>query len=187
MKITLRAIKDEASSYKAYEDGLNYFKEGKVDKIHLRQDEEFIEMMSCVHGEAGDYQTRVELYNEKVAWSECNCLPSFQEEGACKHVEAMLLKYYHEVMAEIKRSIRGERYSQNALNYYEDQVIKEQDLELGEDERITAQIKLINEGAGSFFLGLSVGASKFYVVKDLYEFAEHMLQGTRVENGRAHV
>ena len=184
MKITLRAIKDEASSYKAYEDGLSYFKQGKVDKIHLRQDEEYIEMMSCVHGETGDYQTRVELYNEKVAWSECNCLPSFQEEGACKHVEAMLLKYYHEVMSEIRRSIRGERYSQNALSYYEEQVIREQDLELGEDERITAQIKLINEGGGSFFLALSVGTNKFYVVKDLYEFAEYMLQGNRVVYGK---
>lgn len=184
MKITLRAIKDEASSYKAYEDGLSYFKQGKVDKIHLRQDEEYIEMMSCVHGETGDYQTRVELYNEKVAWSECNCLQSFQEEGACKHVEAMLLKYYHEVMSEIRRSIRGERYSQNALSYYEEQVIREQDLELGEDERVTAQIKLINEGAGSFFLALSVGVNKFYVVKDLYEFAEYMLQGNRVVYGK---
>lgn len=184
MKITLREIKDVASSYKAYDDGLNYFKEGKVEKIHLRQDEDYIEMMSCVHGDTGDYQTRVELYNEKLAWCECNCLPSFQEEGACKHVEAMLLKYYYEVMPDIRRSIKGERYSQNALNYYEDQVIKEQDLELGEDERINAHIKLIDEGAGSFFLGLSVGANKFYIVKDLYEFAEHMLQGNRVVYGK---
>lgn len=184
MKITLREIKDVASSYKAYEDGLNYFNENKVDKIHLRQDEDYVEMMSCVHGKTGDYQTRVELYNERLAWCECNCLPSFQQEGACKHVEGMLLKYYYEIMPDIKRSIRGERYSQNALNYYEDQVIKEQDLELDEDEKINARIKLIDEGSGSFFLGLSVGTNRFYVIRDLYEFAEHMLQGNRVVYGK---
>ena len=49
---------------------------------------------------------------------------------------------------------------------------------------IRATIKVFDEGAGSFSLGLRVGDKKLYVVKDLYEFAEHMLEGNTVSYGK---
>ena len=183
MKISIQDIKERAVSSKNYKEGLEAYERGMVDKLQIRRDEEFIEIRAIVHDKGGGHFAMAELYNDSISWCECNCLPSFQEEGACKHVEAMLLKYYYEVMPQMRRGVRGERYSQNALDYYEEQIIKEQDLEFEEEGKINIKVRLIQEDS-SFYLGVSVGEKRYYIVKDLFEFAEHIFQGDRVEYGK---
>lgn len=184
MRITLEDIKDGASSQAVYEDGRTYYNEGRVMELEIGHMEEYIEVSAKVAGYMGDYRARVELYHEHISWCECDCISSFEHEGACKHVVAVLLKYYYEKLPGLKSGLRGERYTQKALDYYEDQIIKEQDLEVGDYEAIKVKTKLIEEVPGSFSLSLSVGRQKFYIVKDLYEFAEQVMKGNNYSYGK---
>ncbi len=184
MKITLQDIQGLASSNEVFERGIDYYKEKNVGEVRVEDGYENTEIMSYVHGSMGYYHTKVEVSEEGIEWCECDCIASFRYEGACKHVVAMLLKYYYEVLPGLKSGIRGERYSQGALAYYEDQIMREQDLEIGDNPVIKAKPKLIEDGGGSFELSLSVGEKKFYIVKDLYEFSENMVQGNNVSYGK---
>lgn len=185
MYITKEDIQGLASSQIEYRKGETYYEEGQVGAIEVNQKDDFLNIAGCVEGLMGNYTVTVELYDQRVLWHECDCLASFQREGLCKHMVAVLLKYSQEVMPEVKRGIRGEKFSQNALAYYEDQIVKEQEMEIGGLEtRIKAAIKLIEVDAGSFALNLSVGESRLYVVKDLYEFTDHIRQGDTASYGK---
>ena len=184
MKISLEDIKDLASSQTIFERGLSYYKERRVGEIHIEDNYQNKEIMSYINGNMGYYYTKAEISEYGIEWTACDCVASFKYEGACKHIIAMLLKYYYEVMPDMKIGIKGERYSQGALAYYEDQIIREQDLEIGDNPVIKVKPKLIEDGSGSFELGLSVGEKKFYIVKDLYEFGENIVQGNNVGYGK---
>ncbi len=184
MRITLQEINGLASSDRIYEDGRDYYREKRVGEVRVENGYENLEIMSYVNGAMGYYHTKVEVSEQGIEWCECDCIASFKHEGACKHVIAMLLKYYYEVLPTLKAGIKGERYSQGALAYYEDQIMREQDLEIGDNPVIKAKPKLIEDGSGSFELSLSVGEKKFYIVKDLYEFGENMVQGNNVSYGK---
>ena len=184
MYIAKEDIQKLASSQSVFLKGQNYYDEGRVGKLKVTQKEDCLEIVAQVNGELGDYTTNVEIYNKKIAWHECDCIESFQQEGLCKHMVAMLLKYHDEVMPQLKRGIKGERFSQRALAFYEDQLMKEQEIESSRpDEPIKAAIRLVEDEA-SFGLNLSVGASRLYVVKDLYEFTQHMKQGDTESYGK---
>jgi len=185
MYIAKEDIQGLASSSIEYRKGEAYYEEGKVGQVKVNQKDDCLEIVGRVEGLMDDYTASVEIYNRKVAWHECDCVASFQREGLCKHMVAVLLKYCCEVMPQVKRSIKGERYSQEALAYYEDQMVKEQEIEMNSgEERIKAAVRLVEVYAGSFSLNLSVGETRLYVVKDLYEFTEHMIQGDTASYGK---
>lgn len=185
MYIDKEDIQNLANSPSEYSKGETYYDEGRVGDVRVIQKEDCLEIVAQVSGLMGDYKANVEIYNKKIAWHECDCLDSFRQEGLCKHMIAMLLKYHYEVMPQIKRGIRGERYSQNALNYYEDQLVKDQEIEINTpDKPIKAAARLVEVDTGSFALNLSVGETRLYVVKDLYEFADNMKQGETMSYGK---
>ena len=184
MYINKEDIQKAASSESVYLKGLSYYEDGRVGKLKVTQKDDCLEIVSQVNGNMGDYTTNVEIYNKRIAWHECDCIASFQYEGLCKHMVAMLLKYCDEVMPQLKRGIRGERYSQHALAFYEEQLMKEQEIESSRpDTPVKANIRLVEDEA-AFSLNLSVGTSRLYIVKDLYEFTEHMKQGNTASYGK---
>lgn len=185
MYIAKEDIQRLASSSSEYSKGKTYYEEGRVRDIKVNQRDDCLEIVGQVNGLMGDYLASIEIYNKRIAWHECDCLASFQQQGLCKHMVGVLLKYYDEVMPQIKRGIKGERYSQKALAYYEDQLVKEQEIEISNPEKpIKAAVRLVEVDAGSFALNLSVGESRLYVVKDLYEFTDNMRQGETASYGK---
>lgn len=185
MYITKEDIQRLASNSIEYRKGEAYYEEGKVGQVKVNQKDDCLEIVARVEGLMGDYTANIEMYNQKIAWHECECLASFQQEGLCKHMVAVLLKYYYEVMPQVKRGIKGERYSQDALAYYEEQMVKEQEIEMNSPETcIKIAIRLVEVSSGSFALNLSVGESRLYVVKDLYEFTDHVIQGNTASYGK---
>ncbi len=185
MYITKEDIQHLASSPTEYSKGEEYYEQGKVGKVKVTQKDDCLEIVAEVNGLMGDYKASIEIYNQKVAWHECDCLASFQKEGLCKHMVAVLLKYCYEVMPQVKRGIKGEKYSQDALAYYEEQMVKEQEIEInGPDAPIKAAVRLVEVDRGSFALNLSVGETRLYVVKDLYEFTDNMRQGYTASYGK---
>lgn len=185
MYITKEDIQNLASSREEYKKGETYYAEGRVGYVQVNQKEDFLELISQVTGLMGEYKTRVEIYHNKVAWHECDCLESYRNYGLCKHMIAVLLKYQEEIMPQLKREIKGARYSQNALAYYEDQLVKDQEMEINSPETsIKAAVRLVEVDTASFALNLSVGKSRLYVVKDLYEFSDNMRQGETASYGK---
>ena len=185
MYITKEDIQRLASSPSEYQKGERDYDEGRVSNVDVTQKDDCLEIVASIHGLMGDYIANVEIYNKKIAWHECECMSSSQETGFCRHMVAMLLKYYYEIMPQIKRGIKGEKYSQDALAFYEDQLVKEQEIEINNPETlIKAAVRLVEVDEGSFALNLSVGESRLYVVKDLYEFTDNMKQGYTASYGK---
>ncbi|MBP3887669.1 MAG: SNF2 helicase associated domain-containing protein [Cellulosilyticum sp.] len=185
MYITKEDIQRLASSSIEFHKGEDYYEQEKVGKVKVTQKDDCLEIMAQVTGLMGDYKASIEIYNQKIAWHECDCLASFQKQGLCKHMVAVLLKYCYEVMPQVKRGIKGEKYSQDALAYYEEQMVKEQEIEMnGPESPIKAAVRLVEVDRGSFALNLSVGETRLYVVKDLYEFTDNMRQGYTASYGK---
>lgn len=185
MYITKEDIQSLSSSPEEYRKGIRYFEEGRVGHINVNHKDDCLEIIAQVSDLMGDYNVNIEIYNKRIAWHECDCLASFQETGLCKHMVGVLLKYFYEVMPRLKRGIKGEKYSQNALDFYEDQLVKEQEIEINNPETlIKANVRLVEVCEGSFSLNLSVGESRLYIVKDLYEFTENMRQGYTAGYGK---
>lgn len=181
MNIVKQDIQDMSSSPLEYDKGEVYYEEGQIEDVKVIEEEGYLKIIAIMK----KYEAKAELYNNKIVWYECNCLDSFRNRGLCKHMIALLLKYYYEVMPHIKRGIKGERYSQNALDFYEDLLVKEQEMEINTPEvPIKIAVRLVKLDIGSFALNLSIGEKRLYVVKDLYEFAEHMKQGEHASYGK---
>lgn len=125
MYITKENIQMLADNLFEYNKGEAYYDEGRVEDIQIETKDNGIEITAQVSGLMGDYKVNVDLYDEKITWHKCDCLDSFRQNGLCKHMVAMLLKYHYEIMSQVKGGIKGERYSQNALNFYEDQLVKD--------------------------------------------------------------
>ena len=109
MYIAKEDIQRLASNSSEYSKGKAYYEEGRVGDVRVDQKDDCLEIVAQVRGLMGDYTASVEIYNKKIAWHECECLASFQQEGLCKHMVGVLLKYHYEVMPQIKRGIKGER------------------------------------------------------------------------------
>lgn len=184
MYITKEDIQCAASSLAVFEKGKLCYQKDGVGPLKVMQKEDYLEIRAEIQDESGNYRTNVEVYNNRIAWHECDCIASFQNEGLCKHMVAMLLKYYNELMPQLKREIRGERYSRKALAFYEDQLLKEQEIESSNIQNpIKAVLRLVEDEA-CFNLNLSIGENRLYIVKDLYEFAENMKQGNTASYGK---
>ena len=184
MYLTKKDIQGLASSGAVFDKGQSYYDEGRVGKLNVVQKDDCLEIAGKVEGQLGDYKTMIEVYNNRIQWHECDCIASFQNTGLCKHMVAVLLKYCDELMPQIKKGITGEKYSRNALAYYEEQLVKEQEIETSRPmSPIKASVKLVEDEA-TFSLSLNVGENRLYVVKDLYEFTENMQQGYTARYGK---
>lgn len=185
MYITKEDIQHLASSPAEYLKGEAYYEEGRVGQVQVKQKNDRYEITATVEGLMDDYNVAVELYNRKISWHECDCIASFHEEGLCKHMVAVLLRYCYEIMPQVRKGISGERYSQSALAYYEEQMVKDQEIEMSHTENgIKIAVRLVEMDLGNFALNLSVGETRLYVVKDIYEFADNIKQGYTASYGK---
>lgn len=187
MSITLQDIFSLASSDAVYKRGKKYYYNGHVSKIKVIELEDSIKVSARVEGSYDTYNTEFEVGPSHTISYDCECSASYADQGACKHVTALMIKYLTEVQAagdQKNRSAQEEKYSQGLLSYYEDQIIREQELQAREHPLVKVYPKLIEESQNTFLLGIGVGDKKAYIVKDLYEFAEHMQRGDEVSYGK---
>lgn len=184
MEISLKDIIDIAHSQKTYHEGLNIYLQQKVGEVSVKILDEVITLTAYIEDFPQTYDITIEIYAGKINWYECSCEASYNEEKACKHSIAVLLKYYYEVQPTLTTQLTGEIYSKHVLDYYEEQIIKEQDLQLNNGEKIRVKPRIMEEGPGDYALGISVGSSKLYIVKDLYDFSESIVRGENVAYGK---
>jgi len=186
--ITLEDIRQHASSEIVYKRAQRYYQNGHVGEIKIIDLQDSIEIIARVEGSNDFYETHVDINDNNNIMADCECPAHYEYEGACKHATALMLKYYYETVAQQKPQktgdLEGEKYSKSLLNYYEEQAMREQELQVGEQPVLKLYPKLIEDYHNTILLGISVGDKKAYVVKDLYEFADHMLQGDNVSYGK---
>ncbi len=188
MAITLEHIFMQASSELVFKRGQKYYENGNVGESTVTQLKGKTEVAAQVEGRYSDYQVHVEIDSRECITADCECPAYYEYDGACKHAVALMLKYYYEIQPSHKEAIHytkeEEKYSKSLLAYYEDQIMREQELEVGAHPVLKIYPKLIEDYHNTFLLGLSVGDRKAYVVKDLYEFTDNMLQGNNVSYGK---
>ncbi len=189
MPITLQDILAEASSRSVFERGQKYYANGHVGELDVKDAEGEIQITAEVEGRQDSYEAYVMLDKKNRLFCDCECPANYEYEGACKHATALLLKYYYEVQGvsapEMSKTLEDDRYSKSLLTYYEEQIIREEELQLSEHKSVKLYPKLIQDYQNTFLLGMSVGDKKSYIVKDLYEFAENILQGNQVTYGKS--
>ncbi|WP_180270839.1 DEAD/DEAH box helicase [Sporanaerobium hydrogeniformans] len=185
MSISVNKVANLTDNNSTFTRGQSYFYQGHVKQVELVELEGGTEIRGVVEGHGSDYESYLEIDDDQIKDYGCECLAYEQYQGACKHIIALGLYYLYEIQErQLHFEKQVEKMSQTALDYYEDQVIKEQDLEIGEHPTIKVYPKLIENAHGEFLLGLSLGATRAYVVKDLYEFTINMVQGNNVSYGK---
>ncbi len=185
MIVRMEDIVEKSISNAEYNIGKAYYESNMVNDLEVNKYNEYMQIIGTVKVGAESFYCSVDIYEGRIVSRVCNCQHKSIENALCRHTVALMLAYYNGPMQEQKKVLIGERYTKGVLDYYEDQVMKEQDLELEEDEHVSVKMKLIYEGDGEFALGISLGVNKFYIVKDLYEFADNMLEGARVSYGKS--
>lgn len=187
MLISLQDIIHHASSEMVFKRGRKYYQDGHVYDIHISKLDGEIVIMAEVEGSYTAYHTQLEIEVDGAIYFECECEAYHSYEGACKHIVALMLAYYHsdENTQEYAYPKKGyDIYTKGLVDYYEEQIIRDQDLQTEEHTKIKLYPKLIEDHLDTFLLGASVGDKKAYVLKDLYEFAENMIKGNQVSYGK---
>ena len=185
MYIAREYIQKLAIDSSEYSKGQAYYEEGKISELKVKKYEDWLEVTGYIRESRGDYFSSIKICNKKILTHKCDCLVGFEQRGLCKHTVGLLLKFYNEWNIKSKREIRGEYYSKSALGYYEDQLVKEQEIEISNiGQSIKAAVRLVEIEARSFSLNLSIGENRFYVVKDLYEFTDNMRLGEIASYGK---
>ncbi|WP_069998482.1 DEAD/DEAH box helicase [Cellulosilyticum sp. I15G10I2] len=193
MAITLDDVFEQASSELVFKRGQKYYQNGHVGKSTVTQLKDGTKVTARVEGRYDDYQVNIEVDERGNILFDCECPAYYEYDGACKHSVALMLKYYYEIQSAPKTEIQThlwggieeDRYSKSLLAYYEDQIMREQELEVGAHPTLKIYPKLIEDYQNAFLLGMSVGDKKAYVVKDLYEFTDNMLKGNNVSYGKS--
>ena len=188
MAVTIENILSQATNDTVFRRGQKYYYGSKVSKVKIVNTEEGTELWAQIEGKMDVYETHIEIDQHGHISYDCECPAHYEYVGACKHAVALMLKYYYEIQSAPKfqrgNELETEKYSNSLLSYYEEQIIREQELETGEQKALRLYPKLIEDYKDVFLLGMSVGDKKSYVVKDLYEFTENMLQGNNVAYGK---
>lgn len=184
MNISIESIKEMAFSLEEFNRGESIYLQDNVREIQVEQAPSCIELNAKVREENKLFSVAVDLIDHKIAWHNCGCLENYRR-GICRHLVAVLLKYHDCIMPELRKAIKGGRYSKSALEYYENQLMKEQDIKVSQHAAlIKAVVKLIQTDKTSFALGLSVGETRLYIVKDVYEFSDYMKSGEMAGYGK---
>ena len=97
MIITPADIFDHASSELVFKRGQKYYENGHVGKIKITNSKDELEISAKVEGQYDDYQVNLVFEKDKHMFFDCECPAYYEYTGACKHVVALMLKYYHEI------------------------------------------------------------------------------------------
>lgn len=130
---------------------------------------------------------------DEAEYTECNCGHCGHENGACKHVIAVLLhKYYKDVVEQLPTAgemMRAQAAVKTApaVQQLIDRYMTQESLRLGSEVTSAGTVTLspiLSLDTGRAVLTFTVGVTRPYTVKNLTRFAENMDRCTTVEYGK---
>lgn len=170
-----------AMSDAAYQRGLRLYKGNKIRSFRVEMHGESFEqayLYARVEGSSQNVYNITVLVEDERVRSVCQCPASYEYQGLCKHVVAVLLRFLDEKET-FKENLQKKKeqmaygFGETLLSYYESTLLKNIESEKIE-EPIELFPKLSFNYSGKFVVSLSVGNKRPYVVKDLYQFAQHV-------------
>ncbi len=190
--LTDKRIKEEVVLKSAYNNGCNYFNWGYVNNLHV-YNKERNEFSAIVVGSKG-YKVfiRFDIYGELGDY-QCDC-PAFREyDGACKHVVAVLKEIqlrWNELFGIKKKA--GLRGNTKALFDYFNHIHSEDNFRKPDSAIVNTRVVpifcfSIVTGQKRNWLEFSVGNDRLYVMKNVKNFIEAVINGTEIDYGKKFV
>ncbi|MGL4346188.1 MAG: SNF2 helicase associated domain-containing protein [Cellulosilyticaceae bacterium] len=180
--ITITRVQSLASSSAVYDRAVKLLRRGMVSEYSVSNGTGGTQVVRArVQGSGSyDYPVEVELDSEgRITWG-CQCPAHFEYDGICKHGTAVLLKYCLEQQSRMGKTVQMEEqvykspYTKMMLDYYENDTIREvQHNRAGGDIKVYP--KLYHQYNNTFAVGFKIGATKSYVVKNVYEMADNII------------
>lgn len=154
-----------------YRRGLDYYKKGRVNHLSYNQ---AINMWKADVRGSETFHVNIFVYDDDDLETRCTC-PAFHTHGTCKHIAAVLLAISKHQQPHLETSVpeakKSDPFSLRLLDAFKEPVIPK--------EKQTLRIHyLLNEVSPSFtddkrfVIGLYVGETKPFIVKDLREFID---------------
>lgn len=188
VELDVKSIRRMAFTAQTFNNGMNYYEKKRVGPVSTEINGDKLEISASVWGQHGQYHSTAELVNMNLEHFHCECKGLDEHDGPCKHVIALLLKYY---------------FDYNTKNYYQRQQ-KIETIKLFEtlksiNENKYQQKILLDVEYGFEVLSfnqtavcemtMKIGvARKLYVVKDLYELLDIYFKNEgKIEFGKAFI
>lgn len=173
-------VTDEATFYR----GVHYYKKNAVSNVTWSKNSRTY--YGIVHG-GNDYQVSIrELPDGQVKYA-CNCPFHIKNEGACKHVVAMMLfleHYLSKSQNEDTEQSSEEKKVQQILDYFGQECVRKPEAEEFE-LAVTIRIPEILSGIqGRCYVSLQAGGERLYKVSNIKKFLSDLYDGNDFSLGK---
>lgn len=182
--ITENDLRKICSSLEVLSKGKEVYRHNKVRNLNVVQEGGTYIIKGYVEGSRGAlYYNNIEVDDTGHIYCECDCPAYHTFQGACKHNVGALYKFVEGMQAgTLHVHDMDEMYGKHMLDFYEQEVIKT--IEASKKEHIKVEPKLYEVYEGSYALGLSIGESRLYVVKDIVELVKNILEENQMSYGK---
>ena len=197
---SLKKISMEAAGRRAYLRGVECYNAGKVRRFQREAGEFYPEFITAqVENDARDGSFQVEIgFDEEgeADYYACECEPFHQEEGACKHIVAVMVhKYYADMVAgmagsaePLNRQESAAARTDEAARRMIDRYLAGQAVQMVAESSSKAEkvslTPVLQWGYRQAELTFLVGGARPYVIKDLSKFYADMQKHEVVEYGK---
>lgn len=173
-------VTDEATFYR----GVHYYKKNAVSNVTWSKNTRTY--YAVVHG-GSDYQVSVqELADGQVKYA-CNCPFHIKNEGACKHVVAMMLFLQH-YLSKSQNSDAGqspeEKKIQQILDYFGQEYGRKPEAEEYQLELTVRIPAILSDTEGRCYISLQAGGERLYKVSNIKKFLADLYAGNDFSLGK---
>lgn len=190
-------IRQQCASTIVYSRGMELYRRGSAVLEESYEEEEFLTLEGSVTGSRGfPYEVKIEydLELDEIAYWYCDC-PAFDAyPGICKHCVAFGRQVLDEIEKSGKNGIPLIRARKVRTDYRLEQMMKGYAVRRRmREEKAEGEIELIPKlcresyrfyASTSWYVTFKVGGSRKYVVKNLREFAEAVLEEKTLTYGK---
>jgi SNF2 family DNA or RNA helicase len=179
LELSNEEIQTLASHQMSYQQGLFYFRSGRVKNLCFNPDERRVS--AEVIGNRS-YQVEIDLTRlGSVRDYKCTC-PAFSHYfGACKHIVAVL-KAIKENSSSISKKVKTNNAANDLLAFFESNTLEPFRDELNLELHLLLHINSSFNTTAS--LSLKLGLQRLYIIKDIGEFLRCLKTGESLEFGK---
>lgn len=181
----------------------SYVNQGRVKIIKADyEDENNFSVTSRVTGNYDTYEVEIEVKDQEIEMTSCECEDYFSNYGVCKHILATLIKFeqtrYWDNMIEEDEEIQNRKEEKNdaikyksfnnLVNEFYNQEIEETNEEeesiLPEKDKLKIETKInYDKYVGIMKMEVKIGQKRMYKIKDLTEFYSRMRNNEKYKYG----
>lgn len=172
--MNIKQIKLYASNNRTFERGLDYYEANHVQNYHMHVGET-ISLTADVVGSLNNiYKVKVEIsLNQVLLNFDCQCLAHETYRGCCKHVIAVLLKYYYDIGHKPSLITQIQTITDDeARSMIKEYTTRNIDLALNETnyQKVRLIPRMIISSSQDIMLSFLIGHVRPYVLRSITDF-----------------